>query len=182
MLASGVKAYPFAGRLLLFAVPAMVLVVAHGAAFVTEKLGRGAGLVVLGLLFVAPVAECYAHLKHPLHDEDARGVIAHAYANWQPGDRVYVSHGAAPAFGYYRPRYPFPADAVTLGADPRGNLASLRDELAAFRGQKRMWVILAHRSPAEEAAVTAYLDGMGRREEELRRPDAAVLRCDLSGK
>src|SRR5262249_50972145 len=154
--------YPFAGRLLLFAVPAMLLVVAHGAAVVTEKLGRAAGLVVLGVLFVAPVAECYAHLKRPLHDEDARGVIEYAHANWQPGDRAYVSPGAAPAFGYYQPRYPFPADAVTVGTDPRGDLLQLRSELVPLRGSRRVWVILAHRPPSEEAAVTAYLDGMGR--------------------
>ena len=184
MLASGLKMYPFAGRLLLFAVPAMLLVVGHGAALVADRLGRsvrGAGFVVLGLLFVAPVAECYRHLTKPIHAEDAREVIAYAHARWQPGDRAYVSHGAAPAFGYYAARYPFPADAVTIGADNRGDPRRLRDELAALRGAKRVWVILAHRSPAEEAAVMAYLDGMGRREEAVRLSDATVLRYDLGG-
>lgn len=180
MLASGLKKYPFAGRLLLFAVPAMLLLVGHGAAIIADRLGR-AGMIVLALLFVAPAAACVGLLTKPVHAEDAREVIAFAHAHWQPGDRAYVFHGAAPAFGYYLPRYPFPADAVMVGADHRGDRRGFRDELAALRGARRVWVILAHRSPAEEAAVMAFLDAMGRREEEVRRADAVALRYDLRG-
>jgi hypothetical protein len=181
MLASGLKKYPFADRLLLFAVPAMLLVVGYGAALVSQRLGRGPAFILVGLLFVAPVTECYRHLTKPPHAEDAREVIAYAHKHWQTGDRVYVSHGAAPALGYYISLYPLPADAVTVGADHRRDLRAYRDELARLRGAKRVWVILSHRTPAEEAAVIMYLEGMGQQEEALRLSDAIVLRYDLGG-
>jgi hypothetical protein len=182
MLASGLEKYPFSGRLLLFAVPAALVMVAYGAAVVVERLGgiRGAGFVLLGLLFVAPVAECYWHMKRSIHAEDAREVIAHAHANWQPGDRAYVFYGATPTFAYYQPRYPIPTEAVRFGSPNRGGDQQVfQRELAVFRGTARVWIIIAHRQTTEETAIQAYLDSMGRLEEELQLADALVLRYDL---
>lgn len=168
MLASGLQKYPFAGRFLLFAVPAALILIAHGAMLLTERLGamRGAGVVVLGVLLVAPVAECWALVKQPLHAEDTREVIAHVRANWRDGDRVYVSSGALPAFAYYQREGAFPAEA--LGRD-----------LESLRGSRRVWVIVAHRNPAELAAMRARLDAMGCCDEMMRRADADVMRYDL---
>jgi hypothetical protein len=186
MLASGLQKYPFAGRLLLFAVPAALLMVAYGAAVVAQRLRHavpGAAIVLVGLLFVAPVAECYWHTKRSIHAEDAREVLAHVHANWQPGDRAYMFYGATPAYSYYAPRYPIPKPAIVFGAPNRGGDQQVfQRELALLRGSPRVWVIIAHRQTTEETAIQAYLDGMGRCEEELRLTDALVLRYDLSGK
>jgi hypothetical protein len=43
-----------------------------------------------------------------------------------------------------------------------------------------VWVILAHRQVADDAAVRAYLDSMGRRDEMVRWNDAAAFRYDLT--
>ena len=75
-----------------------------------------------------------------------------------------------------------PAD-VVQGVENRGkDPEQYRRELEPLRGRRRVWVILAHRQAAEEAAVRAYLDGMGRREEAVRLADAVVWRYDLSGR
>ena len=186
LLASGLKKYPFAGRLLLFAVPAALLLVGYGAATVAGLLGRtwpGAGAVLLAALFAAPVSEAVWLARKPLHNEMAREAIAQVHAGWEPGDKLYVFYGAAPAFAYYSPHYPFPPDAVRVGAENRGGPQQLfRDELLAFRGEKRVWVLLAHRQGTEDAAVRAYLDGLGHCDELTRRSDAVVLRYDLTGR
>lgn len=184
MAASGLRLYPFAGRLLLFAVPGAVLLVGYGGWAVADRLGRdvrGAGAVVLGVLFAGSAAGLADRLERPVHAEDAREVIAHAHAGWRPGDRAYVFYAAGPAFAYYRPWYPFPADAVSVGAENRGGDPKVfREELRAFAGRPRVWVIVAHRQRAEEAAIRAYLDTMGRCEEEVRKSDALALRYDLT--
>ncbi len=175
MFASGLQKYPFAGRLLLFAVPAALVLIAHGAVLIAERLEssvRGAGVVVLAVLVVAPVAECWAHVKRPLHAEDVREVVAHVRANWQDGDRVYVTAGAAPAFAYYQREGAFPANAVRTGRDFRADLAPLR-------GSRRVWVIVGHRSPAQFAALRAHLDAIGRCDELVRGADAEVMLYDL---
>ena len=183
LLASGLRKYPFAGRLLLFAVPLLIVGVARGLAVLTARLGEwqpGAGLVALAVVFVGPVAECYELVKKPLHGEDAREVLAHASANWAAGDRMYVYYGAVPAFQYYRARSPIPEDAVAYGAENRkGDPRRFRDELQAFRGCGRVWVFFAHRQSVDETAIRAYLDGMGTGDVVFRRSDALLMCYDL---
>ncbi|MFO0850856.1 MAG: hypothetical protein U0871_20210 [Gemmataceae bacterium] len=185
LLASGLHKYPFANRLLLFAVPGMLVLVAYGAWEVARRLGSeipGAGAVVLACVFAAPVAECHWQTKRPIHAEDAREAVAHVHRSWQPGDRCYVFYGAAAAFAYYRDRYPLPQERVTFGVENRGKgPEQFQRELEPYRGARRVWVIVAHRQSREEAAVRAYLDGMGRCEETVRMTDAVVWRYDLSG-
>ena len=184
MLASGLHKYPFAGRLLLFAVPAMLLVVAHGAALIVERL-RGlsplAGVVVLAVLFVAPIAECNWHVKRPIHAEDTREVVARMHAQWQPDDRAYIFYGAAPTFAYYSPQFPFPPAQVRFGVENRGGDQKVfQRELTHFKGSARVWVLIAHRNVSEETAIQAYLDSMGTCQETLRLTDAVLFRYDLS--
>lgn len=184
LVASAVHKYPFAGRLLLYTVPALILMVAYGAALITARLNdvaRWGGVVTLAVLFVSPVAECRWLLKVPPHAEDAREAIAHVHANWQPGDKLYVYYGAVPAFAYYQPRYPFPRDAVVLGTENRDeDQRRFQVEIAPLDGKPRVWVVLAHRQTQEETAIQAYLDAMGRREEQRRWSDAGIMRYDLT--
>lgn len=184
LLASGLRKYPFAGRLLLFAVPLGLALVAHGLSVIAGLLAKGvpgAGAVVVAAAFAGPVAECNDLLKKPLHAEDAREVIARCHHDWQPGDRAFVSYGAAPAVGYYHPRHPLPPGAVRVGAETRGkDTRPYRQELEPFRGRGRVWVILAHRQTADEAAIRTTLDGMGTGDVVLRLNDAVLMLYDLS--
>jgi hypothetical protein len=130
-------------------------------------------------VFVGPAYETYVLVKKPLHAEDVREVMARAHAEWRDGDGMYVYYGAVPTFGYYHPRYPFPAAAVKFGAENRGgDIRRFRDELQSLRG-RRVWVLLAHRQPTDETAVQAYLDGMGTGDVVVRRTDAVLLRYEL---
>lgn len=183
LFASGLQKYPFAGRLMLFAVPPALLLVAHGAIVTATLLGNalpGTGAVLLVALFAAPVSSSVNLVREPLHAEDTRELVAHVHAGWQPGDRLYVFHGAAPAFAYYLARFPIPLESVQLGRDIRGaNLPQFQGELAVLRGSPQVWVLLAHRNPAEEATIRAYLDGMGTRLETRHGADAVAFRYDL---
>ncbi|OWK36016.1 hypothetical protein [Fimbriiglobus ruber] len=183
LLASGLHKYPFAGRLLIFAVPAALVVVGYGAVLIAERLegvARWSGLVFLVALFIAPAHECYMGIKRPIHAEDAREVIAYAHENWQAGDQAYVFYAASAAFEYYQPQYPFPREAVRVGVENRDkDISRFQEELRPFRGQKRVWVLIAHRQSTEEYAIQAYLDGMGKCEEKIRFRDAVVMRYDL---
>ena len=184
LVASGLHKYPFAGRLMLFAIPGLLVVVSYGAWAILARLNGlpGVGTALVGILVGSGLMESYWLVTHrPLHDEQAREALAEIWNGWQDGDKLYVFYGAAPAFGYYHPRYPFPADAVTVGADNRNGPQELfHAELKRLRGNNRVWAIVAHRQTSQEMALRAYLDGMGKRDLLSRRPDAVVLRYDLS--
>lgn len=184
MMASALKKYPFAGRLLLFAVPAALMLIAYGSTVVAPAISRvipgGGGLLVFAVL-LGPVMHTHWLTKAPLHAEETREVIAHVRDHWQPGDRAYVFWAAVPALKYYTADSPFPDDAIRLGVEQRNrDPRLLHGDLDALRGHSRVWVVIAHRHPQEEAAIQGYLDAIGVCEETLRKSDAVVFRYDLS--
>ncbi len=184
LLASGLKKYPFAGRLMLFAVPLAIVGMAYGLNLISEQIGKavaGGRWLILAIAFIGPISECNQLAKRPIHAENTREAIAAVYAAWQPGDRVYVFYGAVPAFEYYRSRYPIPVDDAVIGVENRGkDPRHFREEMSVLRGQKRVWILMAHRQTHEEATIRAYLDGFGKGEIIMRGTDAVVVLYDLS--
>ncbi len=179
LLASALHKYPFVGRLLLFLVPAAVLLVAHGAAVLAGavwKRSRLAAVVLLAAVVYAPGVEVVRQFRHPFREEDVPAAVGFVRARWQPGDRVYVYNGnsdvgAGPAFEFYTRGDRLPAEAVVLGGahrdDPRGYQAEV-NALAAAPG--RVWVLFAHQHDHEEAWVRAYFDAVGDRGEQFVAP------------
>ena len=184
LLASGLKKYPFAGRLMLFAVPLAIVGMAYGLNLISEQIGKavsGGRWLILTIAFIGPISECNQLAKRPIHAEETREVIAAVRVAWQTGDSIYIFYGAVPAFEYYRTRYPIPTDTAVLGVENRGkDPRKFRDELSVLRGNKRVWILMAHRQRHEEAAVRAYLDGFGKGEIIMRGTDAVVMLYDLS--
>jgi hypothetical protein len=184
LLASGLKKYPFAGRLLLFCIPAMIVVVAHGAMVIAERLKsitRMGPPVLITLLLLPGIAECWWQVKKPIHAEDARELVAYLHAEYQPGDPVYVYYGAVPAYAFYAGMGPIPTDEVQFGEYNRGGDARrFHQELTQYLGQSRVWIVMVHKQTTEEAAIRSYLDAHGKCEASVRKSDASLYRYDLS--
>lgn len=183
LLASGLHKYPFAGRLLLFLVPLMVLGTARGAWMVGSALGRVQPVAVAALLAVlvsAPCLETYQEFRKPLRYEQLEPLLAELRGEWRPGDRMYVYYGAVPAFTFYTRETPFPADAVVLGTEARKKRTEYRAQLAGLKGSRRVWLVFSHRHRHEESDITAYAEGLGRCERVLTRPGTAAYLFDFT--
>lgn len=179
LLASALHKYPFVGRLLLFLVPAGVLLVARGAAVLAKAVwsrSRVAAVVLVAAVVYAPAVEVARQFRHPLREEDVPAALHFIRERWQPGDRVYVYNGdsdvgAGPAFEFYSRGDRFPTEAVVLGGvhrdDPRGYQPEV-NALAATPG--RVWVLFAHQHAQEEAWIRAYFDSVGDRGEQFVAP------------
>ncbi len=180
LLASAVHRYPFAGRLLLFLVPAAVLLVAAGAGWLAEFAHSGGKVVVallVGVLVAAPVLEASQEMRRPARSEQLAPVMTAVRDRWKPGDTVYVYYGAEPAFRFYSRKTPFPADAIVWGADHRGG--GYADELKGLAGRGRVWVVFSHRHKNEEGTMRGQLDMLGRCVAAVERPGAAAYLYDL---
>ena len=183
LLASGLHKYPFAGRLLLFLVPLMILGVARGACLVGAALrGREpiAALVLLGVLLAAPCLETYQELHRPMRYEQIEPVLADVRGQWQPGDRIYVYYGAVPAFTFYTREAPFPSEALVIGTEARENEAEYRAQLVSLKGLPRVWLLFSHRHKHEETLITAYAEGLGRCLKIIRGAGAAAYLFDFT--
>lgn len=183
LLASGLHKYPFAGRLLLFLVPLMLLGVARGAWMVAAAVRTAqpvAAVALLGVLLAAPTLEAYQELRRPMRYEQLAPVLDDVREAWRPGDRMYVYYGAAPAFTFYTRGVPFPADAVVMGTEARGDRTEYRGQLAVLKGSPRVWVVFSHRHQHEESVVRAYAEGLGRCERAVHAPGAAAYLFDFT--
>jgi len=183
LLASGLHKYPFAGRLLLFLVPLMILGTARGAGMLAAALGKSqpvAALVLLGILFAAPCLEAYQEVRRPMRSEQLEPVLAELRPQLRPTDRVYIYYGALPAFEFYTRGNPLPVNQIDRGSEARSNVTEYRQQLAELAGQPRVWIVFSHRHKHEESIIVAYAEGLGRREKAITGNGAAAFLYDFS--
>ncbi len=183
ILASGLHKYPFAGRLLLFMVPLLILVVARGAWALVEALRPSlpvASVVVVGILLLAPAVETYQQIRRPLRYEQLTLALEDVRQQWQPGDKVYLYYGAVPAYTFYTRDRSFILGEVIKGTEYRGHRTGYRDELRTLAGEPRVWVIFSHRHQAEESLLRAYAESLGECRQEIHQPGATAFLFDFS--
>ena len=183
LAASASKSYPFDGRFLHFAVPGLLLVVAEGAEWIRHS-GRDGGLaaLVVGLLFLFPVARATERLERPPTHQELRAVLAAVRPRLLPGDLLY-GFRSSPSFDYYLPGFGIARARYVSGLKRQDDWAGYARDLGRLRG-KRVWVVFANLSDREaEGAVPFFryaLDALGRPLDVVERPGAAAYLYDLT--
>lgn len=184
LLASGLHKYPFAGRLMLFALPVFLLWMAEGVAYLAALPSRvPAGVLLLFLLF-HPVIFTFGNVINPRPHTEIRPVVEHLNKHWQPGDTLYLYYHTVPMFEYYMDRERFRKGDYIEGVRSREDWRRYAEDLDRLRGRPRVWVMLSHiwrRSGVdEEKFFTYHLDTLGRQLDAFREANASVYLYDLS--
>lgn len=147
LLASGLRTYPFDGRLLLFVAPFIFLCIAEGVIRVGVLVKNKQNLLstsIASVLLVPQLIYSSTLLMKPYFFEDVKPAIEYISKRWQNGDVLYVYHGAQPTFQFYRAKYGFSEKAYVRGEADRENLLVLENELDALKSHKRLWILFAH--------------------------------------
>jgi hypothetical protein len=169
--AAELRLYPFDLRLVLFAVPALILAIAAGvetlAAILLARRGLP-GTAGIALLFGAallPALAGFAADPPVYRIEETRPLLRALQAQRRAGDAVYVYYGAGHALRFYGPRYGFRDGDYVLGGCHRGDTRVYLEDVDRFRGRPRLWVVFSHAQPwlGEREALLAYLDRLGTR-------------------
>jgi hypothetical protein len=172
MIGAGiVRQYPFSDRLILFLLPYLFIGTAASVGWIYLKVfsrSKYVGWVVVAAI-VGPAVYPTIAIPPPYRVEDMKPVMAHLRANKHPGDVVYVFDGARLAFSFYSREYGFNEDDYIVGGCHRGDNRSYFEELDAFRGKPRIWVVLTHAlaSLKERDDIQHYLDTIGDRRDEF---------------
>ncbi len=190
LAAAGLGLYPFgadytsAGRVLLFLLPSLVLVVAEGSASIGRGMGGSAGgaaTMLLAGVLLAP-SLMYAAVQVPHVRAEVKPLLEYAADERQPGDVLYVHYAGRAPFLYYAPRYGFtPADAM-VGGCWRQDAAGYLRELERLRG-RRVWLLFvddrALSTTDDRALMLGWLEHFGRRADDQVSVGAAVYLYDL---
>jgi uncharacterized membrane protein len=187
LLASGFHKYPFSGRLLLFLVPSLLILIAEGASYIREKTlerDKIIGITFIVLLLLMPHLLAAKRFVNPVFVEEIRPVINYIRTARHTGDVIYLHHNAYYAFEYYLERFGFPDNSYIRGASSEGNRQGYIEDLDNLRGHKRVWILFSHvsrgESVDEEQLFLFYLDRIGRRLDSHKEIGASVYLYDLS--
>ena len=179
LIAAIARQYPFSQRLILFLVPNVLLGIAMGAGELVDWAARWwkpAGCIAIALL-IGPTIYPLARSRPPYRLEDMKPVLAHLRAERQPGDAIYVFWGAAPEVEFYGENYGLRPDEYAVGGCHWDDTRSYLEELDAFRGRPRVWLLITHETyPYQQDYILGYLDTIG-----VRR-DALIVRTRIWGR
>jgi hypothetical protein len=188
LLASAFHRYPFHGRLLLFLVPSLLLLIAAGLEAIrrmTREFARPLGVLLIGFLFLDPLLTARGHFIRPQGVEEVRSAIDYIQKHRSPGDILYCYYSAELPLEYYREQGRIgPIEQIT-GVSSRDAWRPYMDDLDKLRGQKRVWILFSHvwraNGADEQALFLDHLDQIGRRLDGMQATGAGAYLYDLSG-
>ncbi|MCB0214240.1 MAG: glycosyltransferase family 39 protein, partial [Anaerolineae bacterium] len=147
LVASGLYLYPFRGRLLLFIVPAIIVIVAAGIEQLrlnTTSSYLPIAALFLSLLLFHPLLMVVHTLFNPASKEEIRPVMDYIHRHQKDEDIIYLYYGAEEAFTFYQDRYGFQNGNYIVGVYSRDNLAGYAHDLDQLRDYKRVWILFSH--------------------------------------
>lgn len=186
LLASGLKLYPVFERMILFLIPIGLILFGKTVEFIDQRLqnprwlGRGIALVMTGFLIYGPLVTSSGYFLEPKYLEHIRPSMRVLQESWRPGDAIYVSNGAVPAFEFYAPVYGLSdVDYLSNARDDYQDRANITRQLDSLNGNSRVWVLLSHVYERddfnEKDFILNDLRRKGRIKREFRVPGTSVF-------
>ena len=190
LAASALRLYPFgadytsAGRVLLFLLPALVLVVAEGAVRIGRAAGGGAGRAVLAAFAVALLLPslAYAARSVPHMRAEVKPLLQYAAEQREPGDVLYVHYAGRAPFLYYAPRYGWTPRNAMVGSCARQTPADYLRELERLRGRRAWLLFIDDRVVSktdDRGIMLGWMEHAGRRVDDQVSVGAALYLYDL---
>jgi hypothetical protein len=189
LAASLFRKYPFQGRLLLFDVPLVLLLISAGVDLLLRlpnRFGRPIAWLLGMLLVLRPLWGAGVWLADfPDQEiawpprEEIKPIMRYLHAHYRTGDGVYVYSYAAPAFAYYAPAYALDDVKFQTFFSHQTDVASLSSVLSSLIRPGRAWLVLAHVyvGPGREKQTDNYLMALDRLGQ--RRDHCMALGADL---
>jgi len=151
LLASGLEKYPFSGRLLLFLVPATLLLIGEGidrihslSLKISSQAALSNCLVLAAFLFYRPTILAAQMLWHPTMGEHIKPILSYVKKHKRDTDFVYVYYGAEPAFSYYAQSYHFEQKDYYVGIKAREEPNKYFEDLHKLIVYSRVWFVFSH--------------------------------------
>jgi hypothetical protein len=149
ILVSGFQKYPFHGRLILYLIPLIFIVLGKGIDVLLSLLPNRAiasvvfaALLVLLLKPVIATTNSYLIARDYLQD-DLKPALAFVEANNQEGDLIYVYHHIEQPYDYYAPAYHLEGLPVVIGQNNSADAKKYQEELSSLPRGQRIWFLFS---------------------------------------
>ena len=185
LLASLMQKYPFdtgrgGGRLILFLVPSIIMIIAEGVEYFRLRLHRMAFLFMIVLLLLKPIAIPIYYLKSPRRPE-VRPIIEYVLKNQDSSGIIYIYYGAHPQFIYYRELLGFQEVSYVLGTRSREDWSKYIEDIENIRrDHNRVWFLFSHVKNNEKEFFLNQLGVIGSQLDLVEAHGASAYLYDLS--
>jgi hypothetical protein len=190
LIASALGRYPFVGRLLLFLMPVLLLLLAEGVkrvGMVLLRMNKPIAWLVSACLvsyfFYGPIAVAYKNLRSPPMGEDIKPVMSYMSEKSLSTDLIYVYYGADPAFEFYAPLYGLDRKNYVVGIFARQRPAKYLEDVDKLIGNQRVWFVFSHNCSwckvNEQRFILGYLNEIGLKRDEFQSAGASLYLYDL---
>jgi len=149
VLVSGFHKYPFHGRLILYVLPLVFLVLGKGIDLLISLLRNRmlanmafAALIVLLFRPVVPTINSYLFTRDYLRD-DLKPALAFVADNKQDGDIIYLYHYIEQQYIYYAPLYDLENVPVVVGQNNSRSARKYQTELSSLPDGQRIWFLFS---------------------------------------
>lgn len=183
LLASGFQKYPFAGRLMLFVVPGVLLLIGEGVPWLVDNARHSRtalGLIVLALLFWGPVSTAQHNAIVPPTIQEVKPAMGYIEQRQRDGDLLYVCALANEAFTFYAGRYGFENRTYVVGTDGRKDWTQYAQDILKLGGNKRVWFLISMYPQEDRRFLLSFLDTVGTRLDSFEARSGAAYLYDLS--
>ena len=193
LIVSGLKKYPFGGRLLLFIIPIVFILIAEGIErirLLLQKInpwiGYCATAALVTLFMFPPTLNSLRNLQQPYLREHIKPILSYLSQQRQDTDSIYVYYGAEPALNYYASQYGLSRNEYIISVISREKPENYIQDIEQLRGQKRVWFLFSHIcyyypcKGNEEVIFIQHLEKIGVRLSENKYPGVSLYLYDLS--
>lgn len=155
VIVSGFQKYPFHGRLILYLLPLLFVVLGKGIdvlmGLIRNRVAANVVFAVLIALLLKPaIATTNSYLvTHSYLQIDIKPVLAFVENNKQDDDFVYLYHNAKTGYIYYAPFYGIENLPYISGQNNIGDAKKYRVELDSLPRGKRIWFIFSYVAEAK---------------------------------
>lgn len=178
---------PLHGRVVMFLLPAFILMIGAGTGYVNQAISSGRHVIIpslLVLLLGLPAADAAKNLIKPREVQEIRPILDYINRHRQKGDVLYLDWGSEYPFMYYRKKYPFDELKIIQGFASRHDWSGYERQMASLEGYSRVWVVFSYvydwKLIDEERVMLHFLDQRGDRLDETHAFNAAGYLYDLN--
>jgi hypothetical protein len=169
LLLSLLHLYPFAGRLLLYLLPGMIVLFISGIYYAFGYFKKRVLALPEMLLFIPVLILCYPlYLRFPIEKSEIKKCIRIVEAGHKRGDDVYTFHLSRRAMQYYQMTGYTSIDSADVRNLVYTDTEQLHRDLSVLQG--KLWLMISHISPnAEpnlEENMLTFLEDHGARVQE----------------
>jgi hypothetical protein len=190
LITSALGKYPFSGRMLLFLIPLLLLLLAEGVERVGMVLNKISSPLAWFVAFSfvvyflsGPITVAYKNVISPPMGEDIKPVMLYISKNYRRTDLFYLYYRAAPAFEFYAPSYRLGSVKYIVGITSIQDSTKYLDDIDKLKGRYRIWFVFSHNCESnfinQQDFILEHLNKIGLIMYELKSSCVSLYLYDL---